>query len=348
MKRALPFLVVGFIVLVFGLAFWFATRASFKTNDPLYERRVSDVVTPNRVNAQALALHNDFAFRVLEALEGEEPMIVPTAALTRVLTAFLNGSEDPTYTKLATNLGIGDQGESDFNSLQRLILDAENESGDVREGAAIWFVWPYMPGPGYIREMSDTLEVDVFKLGSARLGAKKTVASWAERREPGLTSPHDSFTDLDIIMANGFLALSGAPELRTTKTTGLFAAEGPSWDLYWVDGMEGREETVRLLKGAVKAPPELIRAGPEWRPPTGSEQSRELSKVLARIDLGFLKEDNDFRGISPELTRRSAVTRIATQVLWNDLKPGRTPIEARGRFVIVEPKTRAIIAVGKD
>lgn len=334
--------------MLFGLAFWFATRASFKTSDPLADRRISEPSSVARIKPEALDLHNAFAMDVLDATHEDGPAIIPTAALARVLLALTNGSEGKTYEILSKTLGFGDQGESEFNRLQRLILDAENESGDVTEGAAIWFVWPFMPGPGYTWEMSDSLEVDVLKLGSARLGAKKAVASWAERRAPGLPSPHDSFTELDIIMGNGFLTLSGEPVLQATSIDDLFTAEGPSWDLYWVNQRAGWETARRLIEQALRESPAGESPGPAWRPPTSTDDPFEASTVLARLGLGALKEDNDFRGISPELDRRSAVTRIATQVKWTGVETDRTPKEVKGWFVIIEPKTRAIIAVGAD
>lgn len=347
MSRTKPYMIPIGIVVAAAIVLAISSRGILQTNEPAVERIVLQPVTTERLKKVKSPAHNAFAFRVLDAIHEESSVAVPSAALTRLLLTISNGSQAPTYEKMADALGFGELGEADFNDYQRLVLDAINEGGEVREGAALWLVWPVIPSPSFVKEMAMSLEVDVKKLGSSRIGGHSVIRDWMKRQEPGLATPFPFRTigDEDPIVAHVFSSLPAPPPLAVAAP-GVYAGENQYYRVVWADRSMGYQEAAKQLRTYL----EQIGKGAtwDWQPPAGTENPYDMDRALPKLGFGFLKQDNDLRGISPDLNRRSNLTQVRSQVLWRGVERVRTPRERRGWFIVVEPRTNAILVVGCD
>jgi hypothetical protein len=346
-SRAKPYLIPIGILVVAAIVFAVSSRGILQTNESAVERIVLQPLTPKRLEEVRSPAHNEFAFRVLDAIHEERFAAVPSAALTRLLLTISNGSQDPTYEKVANSLGFGELGEADFGDYQRLVLDAINEDGEVREAAALWLVWPVIPSPSFAKEMALGLEVDVKKLGTSRIGGHSVIRDWMRRQEPGLETPFPfrTIVDDDPIVANVFSSLPAPPPLALAAP-GVYAGENEYYRVIWADRELGYQEAAKQLRAYLA---QTGKGAPwTWQPPVGTEKPYDLDDALQKLGFGFLKQDNDLRGISPDLNRRSNIKRVRSQVLWRGVERDRTPPERRGWFIVVEPRTNAILVVGCD
>ena len=347
MSRAKPYLIPVGILVVAAIVFAVSSRGILQTNESAVERIVLEPVTPKRLEEIRGPEHNALAFRVLDAIHEERAVAVPSAALTRLLLTLSNGSNEETNLAFAKALGYGELGEADFNDYQRLVLDAINEKGAVRESAAIWLVWPVIPDPSFARGMAKALEVDVKKLGTSRIGGHSVIKDWMRRQEPGLVTPFPfrTITDDEPIVANMFSSLPAPPPLALAAP-GVYAGENESYRVVWADRELGYEEAAKQLRTYLA---QTGKGAPwAWHPPAGTEEPYDLDDALEKLGFGFLKQDSDLRRINPDLNRRSNITRVRSQVLWRGVERDRTPPERRGWFIVVEPRTNAILVVGCD
>ncbi len=283
------------------------------------------------VNAQNRVAQETLA-TLVKAQKEPKPIFLAHDSLLRVLGALLRASDGETYKRLSETLQIPAEDDLTYHVVLRRRLADLNQIPDYQHGAGIWMVWPVTPVSGYVNEMAKYLEVDVYRLGSARVGARRELERWAQTRDTAFPSPFASLGAQDAIIAAA-LAQVTVGDARSTKDTEFGVADGGT-DLQWVfsrQPLSGPLPTLEAQDQTYAVP---------W-PPTQTLDF-DLASNANTIGWGYLLEDNDFRGINQELNRHSTVDGLKSVVVGN-WKAGTGP----GTFAyLIHKPTQAIIAAG--
>lgn len=259
-------------------------------------------------------------------------MFLAHESLLRVLGALLRASDGETYKQLSRTLQIPADDDLTYHVVLRRRLADLNKISDYQHAASIWMVWPVTPNSGYVNEMAKYLEVDVYRLGSARMGARKELERWAQTRDTSFPSPFASLGAQDAIIAAAMARVTvGAA--RVTKDTELGIADGGT-DLKWVFSRQP-------LSGAVPTPDALDQ---EYAVPWPESQTLDADLAANAKVLGweYLLKDNDLRGINQELNRHSSVDGLKSVVVGN-----WTASTGPGTFAyLIHKPSQAIVVAG--
>ena len=280
------------------------------------------VQAQNRMAIQTLAA-------LVKAQSEPAPLMVAHDSALRVLGALLRASDGPTYTKLSQCLLIPEKDDLTYHVVLRRRLAALNHLDNYQHGAGIWMVWPVSPNSGYVNEMNKYLEVDVYRLGSARIGGRKELDRWAKVRDEAFPSPFASLGAQDAIIAAS-LARVQVGEAKSTSNPEIGVAEGGP-DLQWVFSRMPLDDPTALPTGT-----ETSYAVP-W--PEDTAILTDLEQNYKALGWDFLLGANDFRGINQELNRNSSLDGFKSVVV-GDWQLSTGP---RTFAYLIHKPTRAII-----
>lgn len=315
---------------------WLAgCTSAIKTSPRLKEDSFSgaEIEVPADTERKFVQAQNAVALQTLSTLVKAQkepaPIMVAHDSALRVMGAILRASDGDTYNKLSAALQIPAQDDLTYHVVLRRRLAALNHLDTFQHGAGIWMVWPVTPNSGYVSEMNKYLEVDVYRLGSARMGARTELERWAKTRDEGFPSPYASLGAQDAIVAAA-LARVQVGEAKATANPDVGVAEaGPN--LQWVFSRTALEDLPELPTGQTM--------GYEVPWPTEPAVLTDLAQNYKALGWDFLLGANDLRGINQELNRNSSIDGFKSVVIGN-WKPSAGP---RTFAYLIHKPTQAIL-----
>lgn len=312
-----------------------ACTSPVKTSPRLTEEGFSaaEIEVAPDVERKFVQAQNAVAFRTLDALikaqSEPQPIFVAHDSQLRLLGALLRASDGETYKQLSQTLQIPGDDDLTYHVVLRRRLAALNHLTNYQHGAAVWMVWPVTPNSGYVNEMSKYLEVDIYRLGSARKGARAELEKWAKTRDEDFPSPFASLGAQDAIVAAA-IARVQVGEARATANPEIGVAEGGP-DLLWVFSRSPLADLASLPDGA--AQPYAV----PW--PDEPTMLTDLAQSYKALGWDYLLGANDLRGINQELNRNSSLDGFKS-VVMGDWKSSSGP---RTFAYLIHKPTKAIL-----
>ena len=171
------------------IAFFVVSRLTGCWDDPEYPDHPPRVEGgPTSADQPFYETMNEFTFRLARELDFEGNTLVSPLSLYQNLALLLNGAEGDTKTALEGVLGISDVARQDLNDAQNRLINRYRKMDDrpVRLANGIFFVWPIVLEKGAVKGYEEWYNADIVKLGSAGVGAVRSVNRWAEEKTDGM------------------------------------------------------------------------------------------------------------------------------------------------------------------
>ncbi|GEO06085.1 serpin [Adhaeribacter aerolatus] len=170
-------------------AFLFLSCQKDLTNSPKYN--TTDLRPLTAQEAKTVSSSNDFAFRLLQKLQPQQPnqnLFVSPLSISSALTMALNGADGTTKEAMQQTLGFALQTDKEINqsfkSLQDLLTGLDNQV-NFTTANSIWYAQQYELQAPFVQQNQTYFNATVQKLNFSSPTAKNTINDWVKEKTQG-------------------------------------------------------------------------------------------------------------------------------------------------------------------
>lgn len=266
-----------------------------------------------------------------------------------LLATLLNASENESLEKLSMAMGVPGARDDLFTKSAQAQLDhlaCLKESG-LKQGTALWMIWPILLTPDFQNEMGEKLGVSVYRLGNAGITSSERITDWARKVGAG-SPPPPSLTKLDVMTATTVMGLdlSGLKPQGSSQVKGrsLSCFKTPSGvQLILITG-DGSDSTLGSLDLKL-ATSDLQSGRPPSLPDFSSVAQASPQRAMSHAGFSFIFDgENDWRYMAIELRQTSLASLHSTlEVIWPS---GGAKVTRPTTFFVWEPESQLILLGG--
>lgn len=267
-----------------------------------------------------------------------------------LLALLLNASENESLEQLATQMKVPEGRHDLFTKSLQCRLDALRSlpGAPVKQGTAVWMIWPILLTPDFQNEMGERLGASVYRLGNAGITASNRIEAWqlksgAKEAIPVPLDKSEVMTATHCLNLDpGQWSLAGKSDVEggsvlffeSTKGLAMAVASGPE--------MAGLLTSQNLIKAWSSI--ERFSGGAT----SGPSPAHAAAPTTGLKEAGFdfvLDGSNDWRYMSMEL-RQASLSSIHSQLDLNTDLP-EVVSSSETIFLIFEPNSQLVIAGGR-